>query len=114
MVYALTMINIFIPQWAENQIPVFEGIIYTYVMGSLNKTSETHSCTILAKYFTECTEIPLLADVVIKFMCYKAVQRAGLFLSEWDSFFSVLEIRIGKCLYLRQSAFKTNPKEENS
>lgn len=60
--------HIFIPQRTENHISLFEGITYMYVMDSLNKRSETCSCTILPKYFTERTVFPLLADVVIKFM----------------------------------------------
>lgn len=74
--------NQYILQGAENHIPVFEGIIYMYVMGSLDKTSETHRYAILPKYFTECIVVPLLAEVVIKFMCSKAIQKAVLFLSE--------------------------------
>lgn len=66
--------------WESN--PLFEGIIYMYITGSLNKTSETRGCTILPKYFAECVVIPLLPDVVIKFMCYKVIQKTVPFLSE--------------------------------
>lgn len=66
--------------WESN--PLFEGIIYMYIIGSLNKTSETRGCTILPKYSAECVLIPLLPDVVIKFMYYKVIRKTAPFLSE--------------------------------